>query len=124
MVTLVTLYGMANCDTVKKTRRWLRANNIDYRFHDYQKHGLDPRQLENWLEQLGDWKKLLNRRSLTWRELSEAERADLDNAKAISLMLQHPALIKRPVLETDSNLLVGFEEKAYQELFATTELWP
>ncbi len=115
---MLTLYGIVQCDTVKKARRWLDGQQIPYRFHDFRKDGLDARQLRSWLEDLG-WQVLLNRRSTTWRGLSESERADPDAAAVLVLMLRYPTLIKRPVLVAEDRVLVGFDEQRYQEITGT-----
>ena len=110
-----TLYGIPNCDTVKKARKWLEANKLDYEFHDYKKAGIDKASLQQWSKQLG-YQNLLNQRGTTWRKLSEAERADLDASKAIALMQLYPSLIKRPVLVSSKKLLLGFKEADWQSL--------
>ncbi len=107
------LYGISNCDTVRKARKWLEAKRIDCDFTDYRKQPLTPEQLQAWCEHLG-WQSLLNRRSTSWRQLDEAERVDLDADKAIKLMLIHPTLIKRPLLEWDNGLLLGFKAAEYE----------
>jgi arsenate reductase len=104
----VELYGIPNCDTVKKARTWLDANGIAYAFHDYKKEGADPARLAKWAEAVG-WEPLLNRAGTTFRKLDEADRADIDAAKALALMAAHPSLIKRPVVEYRGGLLVGFK---------------
>lgn len=109
---MIVLYGIKNCDTVKKARRWLEAQGIDYRFHDFRADGLDEKRLAAWIKTCG-WETLLNRRGTTWRKLPEADRADLDAAKAAALMLREPTLVKRPVLETGREVLVGFKEAEY-----------
>jgi len=111
------LYGIKNCDTVKKARKWLEAHRVEYRFHDLRVDGLDPTRLSTWVRAIG-WEALLNRRGTTWRGLSESERADLDEERAMALMLAHPSLIKRPVLEYGGALRVGFDEADYAERFA------
>jgi Spx/MgsR family transcriptional regulator len=118
---MTTLYGIPNCSTIKKARRWLDQHEADYRFHDFRKDGLQPERLRGWVEALG-WEMLLNRHGMTWRRLSADERSDLDSAKAIELMLRQPALIKRPVLETGEILRVGFTEQDYQDLLEHQEL--
>ncbi len=104
----VAVYGIPNCDTVKKARTWLDANGIAYSFHDYKKEGADPARLAKWAEAVG-WEPLLNRAGTTFRKLDEADRADVDAAKALALMAAHPSLIKRPVVEYRGGLLVGFK---------------
>ncbi len=114
-MALVELFGIANCDTMKKARRWLDAEGVAYRFHDYRKEGLDSKMLAIWVERLG-WEVLLNKRGTTWRKLSDAERADLDTEKAITLMLAHPAMIKRPVLVMGDEIEVGYSPEQYEQL--------
>lgn len=104
----VAFYGIPNCDTVKKARTWLEANGIGYTFHDYKKQGADPAKLAAWSDAVG-WEALLNRRGTTFRALSDADKADIDRAKAIRLMQASPSLIKRPVVELPDGLLVGFD---------------
>jgi len=106
------LYGIPNCDTVKKARAWLDAGGRAYAFHDYKKEGANARQLSHWAAAVG-WETLLNRRGTTFRGLPEADRADIDEAKALTLMAAHPSLIKRPVLEYPGGLLVGFDASGW-----------
>src|SRR5688500_13689091 len=110
-----TLYGIRNCDTMKKAWTFLDAKGVAYRFHDYKKEGIDRATLEGWVRQLG-WETLLNRSGTTFRRLPEAERQDLDEGKAVALMLAQPSMIKRPVLEKDGKLTVGFNPQTYAEL--------
>lgn len=105
----ITLYGIPNCDTVKKARTWLEAQGLAYAFHDYKKAGADAGKLAEWCAAAG-WDKVLNRAGTTFRKLPDAEKADLDQAKAIAVMLANPSCIKRPVLEHPGGLLVGFKE--------------
>ncbi|NEX19039.1 ArsC family reductase [Thiorhodococcus mannitoliphagus] len=112
-----TLYGIPNCGTVKKARAWLEARNIDYAFHDYKKAGLDEQQLRAWVAELG-WEALLNRRGTTWRKLPESTREGIDEATAIKLMLDAPAIIRRPLLDTGTKRHLGFSEAEYEELLA------
>jgi Spx/MgsR family transcriptional regulator len=111
-----TLYGIANCDTVRKARKWLDAHGIDYTFHDFRKHGLDEQQLKRWVKELG-WEVLLNKRGMMWRKLPDSKKQDLDANKAIAIMLDEPAIIKRPVLDTGTQRHVGFSEADYKTLF-------
>ena len=104
----VTLYGIPNCDTVKKARDWLDARGVAYAFHDYKKQGADPARLSRWAAEAG-WELLLNRAGTTFRKLPETDRVDLDPAKAIALMAANPSCIKRPVVEHPGGLLVGFK---------------
>jgi arsenate reductase (glutaredoxin) len=110
----ITLYGIPNCDTVKKARRWLDQRGVAYTFHDYKKQGADSAKLAAWAERAG-WDKLLNRSGTTFRKLPDADKADLDAAKAIALMAAHPSCIRRPVVEHPGGLLVGFDPDAWQE---------
>lgn len=111
---MLTLYGIKNCDTVKKARAWLERNGIAYRFHDFRSDGLDAKLLQRWTDQLG-WEALLNRRGTTWRNLPESTRATVDAVRAQKLMLEQPALIKRPVLDDGKVSSVGFREAEYQQ---------
>lgn len=114
---MTTLYGLRNCDTCRKARAWLDSQGIAYRFHDVRADGLDANLLER-LEAAAGWETLLNRRGTTWRSLDEAARSDVDQAKALRLMLEHPALIKRPVLEANGKVLVGFAPEHYSATLA------
>ena len=100
-------YGIPNCDTVKKARRWLEAEGRDYTFHDYKKEGADAGKLAAWADQVG-WEVLLNKRGTTFRKLPDEDKADIDQAKAVRLMSENPSMIKRPVVEHPGGLLVGF----------------
>jgi len=114
---MIEMYGIPNCDTVRKARKWLAAQGLDYRFHDLRQQGVDEAHLHRWVQAVG-WERLLNRRGLTWRRLPEQERIGLDAAKAQALMLRMPTLIKRPVLEWRGGVHVGFSPEAYQTLFS------
>lgn len=105
---MIALYGIPNCDTVKKARTWLDANGIAYSFHDYKKERADPARLAKWADAVG-WEPLLNRAGTTFRKLPEADKGDIDAAKALALMAAQPSLIKRPVVEYRGGLLVGFK---------------
>ncbi len=115
---LYKLYGIKNCDTIKKARRWLEANNVEYRFHDYRAYGLDAQFLHKAINELG-WEALLNTRGTTWRKLDESQRAAIDNAdSAAKLMLEMPAIIKRPLLCAPAKpMLLGFSETLYSDFF-------
>lgn len=108
-----TLYGIKNCDTIKKARAWLESHGVNYEFHDYKIAGVDRKQLEHWCKEL-DWEVLLNRAGSTFRKLPDADKQGLNARKALALMLQHPSLIKRPVLDHDGHLLAGFKPEIYQ----------
>jgi arsenate reductase len=107
-----TIYGIKACDTMQRARAWLEAHGIACAFHDYKTQGIDRARLEGWAGQVG-WDVLLNRSGTTFRKLADADKTGLDEAKAIDLMLAQPSMIKRPVLETDAGLLVGFKPEAY-----------
>lgn len=109
----ITLYGIPNCDTVKKARTWLEARGIAYAFHDYKKQGSDAGKVAAWVEQAG-WDKVLNRAGTTFRKLPDADKADLDAAKAVAVMVANPSCIKRPVVEHPGGLLVGFKEAEWE----------
>ncbi|MDQ6951519.1 MAG: ArsC family reductase [Mariprofundales bacterium] len=113
----IDLYGIPNCDTVRKARRWLKQHAVAYTFHDYKREGVAAELLVRAAEVLG-WEALLNRRGTTWRKLDAAERADVDCLQALQLMQNHPSLIKRPLLLMDGQpRMVGFVEEDYAELF-------
>jgi arsenate reductase (glutaredoxin) len=113
----ITLYGIPNCDTVKKARGWLDGMGLGYHFHDYKKAGIEPERLRGWVEQAG-WEKVLNRQGTTFRKLDEALRSDLDADRAVALMAAHPSAIKRPVVEYPGGLLVGFDPVAWSTALA------
>ena len=109
----VTLYGIPNCDTVKKARTWLEGRGIAYAFHDYKKAGADPAKIAAWAAQAG-WEKVLNRAGTTFRKLPESEREGLDAAKAIAIAAANPSAIKRPIVEYPGGLLVGFKDAEWE----------
>lgn len=113
----VTMYGIPNCDTIKKARVWLDAHGVPFAFHDYKKVGADAALLAAWADAVG-WDVLLNRAGTTFRKLPEAEREGLDRDRAIALMLAQPSMIKRPVLVHDGGIEVGFKPDLYAALFA------
>jgi len=110
-----TLYGIKNCDTMKKARAWLESHGVEHAFHDYKAEGIDKARLEAWMKVAG-WETLLNRAGTTFRKLPDAAKADLDERKALKLMLEQPSMIKRPVLERGKALLVGFSPEKYAAL--------
>ncbi|WP_394205415.1 ArsC family reductase [Shewanella waksmanii] len=110
----MTLYGIKNCDTVRKAKKWLENNSFDVTFHDFRADGIDANIIEQWLTQV-DWETLFNKRSTSFRGLSDADKAGIDQQKAIALMVEHPTLIKRPVLVLDDQILVGFKAAQYEE---------
>ena len=121
----ITMYGIKNCDTIKKARTWLETRGIAYAFHDYKTAGLDRKQLEDWTREVG-WEPLVNRAGTTFRKLADADKTNLDEKKALALMLANPSLVKRPVLEigagagaTPRRLLVGFSPDVYAEALSS-----
>lgn len=109
---MTTLHGIRNCDTVRKARAWLDEHGVAHGFHDHKASGVDAARLEGWVARLG-WEALLNRAGTTFRKLPDEDRAALDRDKAVALMIAHPSLIKRPVLEQGETLLVGFVPERY-----------
>jgi Spx/MgsR family transcriptional regulator len=116
MTGTTTLYGISNCDTIKKARVWMTNRGIEFQFHDYRKQGLDAEMLRSWTEELG-WQALINRRGTTWRQLTPEARESLDVESAINIMLDNPAIIKRPLLVKDNRSYLGFNEEQYSKLF-------
>lgn len=114
---MVTLYGIPNCDTMKKARAWLEERGIEYRFHDYKKAGLDETRLRAWVDELG-WEALLNTRGMLWRKLPQAVRDGIDAESAFLLMLETPSIIRRPVLDTGTARHVGFKPDEYARILA------
>lgn len=112
----VEMYGIPNCDSIKKARKWLADADVAYTFHDFKKVGVDEILLRQWVDAVG-WEVLLNRRGMMWRKLSDEQRADMDEDKAIALMLEIPSIIKRPVLMAGGSVEVGFSPERYQALF-------
>jgi Spx/MgsR family transcriptional regulator len=104
---MLTLFGIGSCDSCRKARKWLDTNGVEHRFHDLRADGLDRSMLERWAATVG-WRSLLNTRSTTWRGLTEADKQDIDDQKAFDLMLRHPTLVKRPITESGSDVIVGF----------------
>lgn len=112
---MLTIYGIPNCDTCRKARKWLTEHKLEHRFHDFRADGLDASRVRHWVDAVG-WEALLNRRSATWRQLSASAREQLTADKAVALMVAHPTLVKRPVAETDGAVLVGFAVDEYAKL--------
>lgn len=113
----ITIYGIKNCDTMKKTFAWFTAQGVDYTFVDYKKAGVVAAELPTWMSMVG-WEPLLNRKGLTWKKLSDAERADVDQNKVAALMAANPTLIKRPVVCVGNQVIVGFDEAAWSAALA------
>ena len=111
---MITIYGIKNCDTMKKARAWLDAHKVEYRFHDYKTAGVDHNQLQRWCTELG-WEVLLNRAGTTFRKLPDTDKQGLDAHEAMALMLAYPSVIKRPVLDLEKRLVVGFKPDLYDE---------
>lgn len=116
MTSSITLYGIKNCDTMKKARNWLGEQGIEYAFHDYKTQGIDERVLKRWADAVG-WETLLNRAGTTFRKLPDTKKTGIDEAKAIALMVEQPSMIKRPVLDRGGELIVGFKPETYAEAF-------
>jgi arsenate reductase len=114
---MTTMYGIKNCDTIKKARDWLESQGVAYDFHDYKAGGIDKPLLEAWVKKLG-WEVLLNKAGTTFKKLPDADKANLTESKAIALMLAQPSMIKRPVLEAKGKLTVGFKPDEYKMLFS------
>ena len=110
------LYGISNCDTVKKAKNWLETNQLEYSFHDFRKQGLESETLQDWLTQVA-WDKLLNKRSTTWRNLDLEVQQSVNAGNIIQLLVENPTLIKRPVLKVNGIINVGFNIDTYQGLF-------
>jgi arsenate reductase (glutaredoxin) len=113
----ITLFGIPNCDTVKKARNWLDTNNIAYVFHDYKKSGADAAQLKSWCAAKG-WETILNRAGTTFKKLPDDAKSALDEAKAIALMLEQPSMIKRPIVEHGGGIIVGFKQLEWEAVFS------
>ena len=112
---MYTLYGISNCDTVKKARRWLEAHHIEYTFRDMRKPPIESKEIKALLT-LVDWQELLNKKSRTWRELPDSDKDNINKTSAIHLLQEQPTLIKRPVLVKGKTVLIGFDETAYKKL--------
>jgi len=113
-IAVLTVYGIKSCDTCRQARQYLTKKNIEHRFHDVRDEGLDMRMLDRWADRIG-WEKLLNKRSLTWRKIPEVDRASMNRDKAMAAIIDRPTLLKRPVLEGEHFLAVGFSEKRFSE---------
>ena len=113
---MITLYGIRNCDTVKKARKWLEEREVDYRFHDVREEGLDRDTVAIWLQALG-WETLVNKRSTTWKGLDQGTRESMNDTTALEVIVEHPTLFKRPVLDTGHELHCGFSAANYQTIF-------
>lgn len=116
MSSKITIYGLATCDTTRAARKWLDAKGVKHGFHDVREDGLTKAQIEGWVKALG-WERVLNKASTTWRELPDKEKDGVDQKKTIALLLAHPTLVKRPVLDRGGELTLGFKPANYQQLF-------
>ncbi|HWM29663.1 MAG TPA: arsenate reductase [Woeseiaceae bacterium] len=114
-MTMLTIYGIGSCNTCREARKWLDAEGIAYRFHDLREDGLDIQTLERWADAI-EWEKLLNKSSLTWRKLPEVDRGSMTRNRALAAMIEHPTLVKRPVLERGKLVAVGFSARHYEGL--------
>jgi Spx/MgsR family transcriptional regulator len=113
---LITLYGIKNCDTVKKARNWLDLHGIEYRFHDFREDGLEEAEVAAWLTELG-WEQLVNKRSTSWKALAAQDRETMDEQSALRAIMAQPTLIKRPLLDTGHERFTGFSAANYQKIF-------
>jgi len=111
---MLTIFGIKSCDTCRRARKYLEAHNIEFRFHDLREDGLDIQMLERWTQRIG-WARLLNKQSLTWRKIPEVDRNGMTHDKALATMIENPTLVKRPVLEGDKFIAVGFSEKRFAD---------
>ena len=114
---MLILFGIKNCDSVKKAKKWLESSDIQYKYHDFRQDGIERHKLEIWINRLG-WESVINRRSTSWRALDSKMKDQIDNQRAIELILKYPTLVKRPVVESKNILLVGFKAAAYAEHFS------
>lgn len=113
---MTTMYGIKNCDTIKKARKWLDEKSIDYTFHDYKKDGTNETLFRDWLSSLG-WEAVINRRGTTWRKLPEEQKNSMDNNSALAVMMENPSIIKRPLLEHEGKRILGFKAEEYESAF-------
>lgn len=111
---MIHIYGIKNCDTMKKAMKWLESQNLEYRFHDYRKDGVPVEHLQRWIAELG-WETVINQRGTTWRKLPQTEKDHMDAVTAVTAAEQHPALIKRPIVESGKILLAGFNAEQWEQ---------
>lgn len=114
---MIKLFGIPNCDTIKKAKKWLEQNNIEYTFHDYRKDGVNSEMVNNFCQQL-DWQQVLNKRGTTYRHLDDATKENLNAESAVALLVEQPAMIKRPILEKNGEFHLGFKADQYQSIFS------
>ncbi|MEF1283878.1 ArsC family reductase [Vibrio sp. M250220] len=113
----ITMYGIPNCDTIKKAKKWLEAEGVEYNFHDYRKQGIDKAMVETFCQQLG-WENVVNKRGTTFRQLSQEQKDNLDQNSAIELLVEQPAMIKRPILVANDTYHLGFKADQYAAIFS------
>ena len=113
---MITVFGIKNCDTIKKARNWLTDQGIEYQFHDFRANGIDRDRIETWIQQAG-WETVLSRRGTTWRKLDAAIQDTVNRDNVAALLAEHPAMIKRPVLDIDGDISIGFKPDLYQSIF-------
>lgn len=113
----ITMYGIPNCDTIKKAKKWLEAAGIDYQFHDYRKQGVDAELVSSFCAELG-WENVLNKRGTTYRQLGDEQKNTLNEANAIKLLVEYPAMIKRPILLVEDRYHIGFKADQYAAIFS------
>jgi arsenate reductase len=118
---MLTVFGIKSCDTCRRAKKYLDEHNIEYQFHDLREDGLDIQMLERWTQRIG-WARLLNKQSLTWRKIPEVDRNDMTHDKALAAMIDNPTLVKRPVIESDKFIAVGFSEKRFGDFVDNNEL--
>ena len=114
---MAVVYGIKNCDTVKKACKWLDQHDIEFTFHDFRKDGLTKSKVQSWLKEI-DWETLVNKRGTTWRKLNDTQKSQINKTSATKLMVEQPTLIKRPVLEIGTQVFVGFSPENYQSVFS------
>lgn len=113
---MITVYGIKNCDTIKKACKWLTDNGIEYKFHDFRADGVDATSIENWIAEAG-WETVLNRRGTTWSKLDSSVQESTNGDNVSALLVAHPAMIKRPVLDVDGTITIGFKAENYRSIF-------
>jgi arsenate reductase len=118
---MLTVFGIKSCDSCRRARKFLTDHNIEFRFHDLREDGLDIQMLERWTQRIG-WARLLNKQSLTWRKIPEVDRNDMTHDKALAAMIDNPTLVKRPVLEGNKFIAVGFSEKRFGDFINNNEI--
>jgi arsenate reductase len=118
---MLTVYGIKSCDTCRRARNYLGEHNIEFDFHDLREDGLDIQMLQRWSDRMG-WERLLNKQSLTWRKIPEVDRQSMTQDRALAAMIENPTLVKRPVLESDKFIAVGFSEKRFGDFINRNEL--